>query len=609
MGYRTEKIEEFSGTTQGGELAFKYAHNQTTLTDVNGNVQILQFNNWGNTVSVQDNEGRAQYTKYAVNDSSDSGKANQLSLSSKLQNTVVNLLGNSSFENGITGWKAAGSNASIEGVSGTAYLGSSALQVEHTGSDTAGGAYLSFVAEADTTYTFSAYVKTGTGSAYLTLGDAESSVLERGSDWTRVEVAYTTTSAGAVNLQVMTEDAGSVYIDCVQLEEFPTASRYNLVDSGDFSTIGNWTTDSQPVDAGSAAAPQLDNMAYQIIGDMKTQKRVSQAIPVNGGEGDTFVLSGWAKGDSVPLPEAEDGDNQRQFAIIGTFAYSDGTTSDPFIAQFNPDMGSPETDSPETDSPDADSPDTDSNVNWQYVAEVMVAEKAYSSITVELAYDYNANTVFFDGIQLFKENFGSSYTYDDEGNVTSVVDLQKKQTSYEYDENNNLTRIIEDNKAKMTYTYDDYHNVIKTESGEGLVYEFTYDTYGNNTAVSISGGAGKPVISSTATYSEDGNRLVSTADAVGNVTTYQYNADTNMLEWVKYPEDTSTTKTTYTYDTMYRMASAATTTDTGVSLSANYTYENDLLTEIEAASTIYTFDYGIFGLRKSVSVGNLILAS
>ena len=86
---------------------------------------------------------------------------------------------------------------------------------------------------------------------------------------------------------------------------------------------------------------------------------------------------------------------------------------------------------------------------------------------------------------------------------------------------------------------------------------------------------------------------MSTADAVGNVTTYQYNADTNMLEWVKYPEDTSTTKTTYTYDTMYRMASAATTTDTGVSLSANYTYENDLLTEIEAASTIYTFDYGI----------------
>ena len=39
-------------------------------------------------------------------------------------------------------------------------------------------------------------------------------------------------------------------------------------------------------------------------------------------------------------------------------------------------------------------------------------------LTVEIAYDYNVNTVCFDGIQLYKEQFGSGYTYDEDGNIT-----------------------------------------------------------------------------------------------------------------------------------------------------------------------------------------------
>jgi len=63
-------------------------------------------------------------------------------------------------------------------------------------------------------------------------------------------------------------------------------------------------------------------------------------------------------------------------------------------------------------------------------------------------------------------------------------------------------------------------------------------------------------------YSGDGNRLVSTTDASGKVTTYSYHPDTNVLEWVQYPEDTdgtnstTDTRTKYTYDSMYRMVEA-----------------------------------------------------
>lgn len=54
-------------------------------------------------------------------------------------------------------------------------------------------------------------------------------------------------------------------------------------------------------------------------------------------------------------------------------------------------------------------------VNWQYVADRIVAKKAYKSITISLLYSYNVNEVYFDGIQLFKEEFGHSYVYDSSG--------------------------------------------------------------------------------------------------------------------------------------------------------------------------------------------------
>ena len=58
---RVATITEYDGSTMGGQLSIEYATNQTTLTDHNGNIQIVQFNNWGNPVAVMDGEGRGQF--------------------------------------------------------------------------------------------------------------------------------------------------------------------------------------------------------------------------------------------------------------------------------------------------------------------------------------------------------------------------------------------------------------------------------------------------------------------------------------------------------------------------------------------------------------------
>ena len=330
----------------------------------------------------------------------------------------------------------------------------------------------------------------------------------------------------------------------------------------------------------------MSTNVYKLNGTYTSQNRIPQTVNVKGNPGDAFVLAGWAQGNAIPLTRFAGNtydSSSREFAIIAVFNHTDGSKSDEIPVRFNPDVN-----------------------NWQYSAAPIVAPKAYSSITVYLAYDYNANSVVFDGIQLYKEQFGNSYTYDEDGNVKSVVDLQKQTTTYEYDSNNNLTKMLQDNVAKMTYTYDSYHNVKTATSAEGLVYSFVYDTYGNNTKVSITSGG--VTMSSSASYS-GGNRLATTTDTAGKKTTYGYNADTNVLEWVKYPCDTEDTKTTYTYDDMYRLASAVTSTGSQT-LSANYTYTDDCLTAIRTGSgTVYSFGYGNFALRSSVKIGSRTLAS
>ena len=585
---RVSKVSEFDGSVAGGVMNFEYAHNQTTCTDHNGNVQILQFNNMGNTVCIQDGEGRAQYAKYAKDNAEESGKGNQLTASSKLQNTVSNLIVDCGFENN-TRWPAiSGSCAIVTG----GYLGNKSLQVNN-------GTIHSAVFEvpAGQTCTFSAYVKTTVSGASLAIFEGNTSVTTQAipvcSSWTRVEVSYTNTTSSAKSLSggVICASGQIVYMDSTQFELSPTASRYSLVLNGDFRTSGspvlywsgtNTTSSDVRTTADTSAAPQLDTNVMKLVGDPTKAKKFSHTVPVSGSAGDTYVVAGWAQADSVPLDV--EGQN-REFGIRLIFNNTDGTKTTT-VAQFNP--------------------DTNTTANWQYSAAAAVAEKAYSSITVELAYDYNANTAYFDSIQLYKEVFGQSYAYDESGNVTSVVDLQKQQTRYEYT-NNNLTKEILPTGAALTYVYDSYHNVTQATTDTGVVYKFTYDTYGNNTSVEIV--SGNKSIKSSAAYSSDGNRMVSATDATGKTTYYDYDANTNVLKSVKYPEDSDATKTNYTYDDMYRMATAAATTDTGLSLSASYTYTDDMLTKIQTGSTTYNFVYGKFALRSDAKVGSRTLAS
>ena len=253
------------------------------------------------------------------------------------------------------------------------------------------------------TITFSAYVKTADAAAELAIirrsdwSAFSNEIIPDGTDWARYQVSYTnnSTATDAVQCLICVNDPGTVYVDCVQVEYASTASRYNIIENGDFRfgandwiLSNNCNDDEIPVVLDNAAAPQLNTTAFQIVGDPSSKLRIRQEVSISGGEGDTFVLAGWAKGEGVPLLDREDGDH-RTFTIRGTFLYTDGNTKE-FNFNFNP--------------------DTDGDY-WQYCAGVMVAEKAYSGIKIQVLYDYGANAVRFDGIQLFKDPYSHPLCY------------------------------------------------------------------------------------------------------------------------------------------------------------------------------------------------------
>ena len=596
---RVASAQEKDGTALGSMLSFSYGQNQTVLTslypDSDGiyhaeNTLTYQFNSHGNTISVQDDQGRAQYSTFGWENSANGAKGNQLTLSSKLQNTVSNLLTDSSFESSTLWTPDLATPTMTYSIASSGYLGSKSMQIAGCSAE-----FLcspTFTVGAGETYTFSGYVKTTAGTAKLGIRNQDvqedavySDAVSTDGEWVRVQVSYTNDTESAKTLYAcfMGLENATAMIDCVQLEKAPTASRYNLVNNGDFrnGTTG-WTTyGAGAVATVDPAAPQLDGTAYRITGDYTGTYTLTQTIAVSGAAKDAFVFSGWAKGRTAALKGLLNGMN-KEYSLRFTFNNTDGTTTVKTV-NFNHNIA-----------------------DWQYVAAAAVAAKAYSSITIQIRYVTNANTVYFDGIQVYKEEYGTSYTYNTDGNICSVVDLQNQTTTYAY-EGNDLTAMTLPDGTVLTYDYDDRHNVTKATSAEGMVYEFEYDDYGNNTKVSIV--SGDVTISSTAAYSTDGNRLVSVTDALGNTTIYDYDSNTNVLNWVQYPEDTAATRTNYTYDNMYRMATAAATTDSNLSMSASYTYTDDYLTKIQTPTTTYNFTYGDFGLRSAVKVGSQNLAT
>ena len=327
----------------------------------------------------------------------------------------------------------------------------------------------------------------------------------------------------------------------------------------------------------------LNTNIYKFVGDHSANKKLTKTLDISGKKGDTYMINAWGCGTALP---ETDNDSARRFGVEVIFVGADGK-NDVHYTNFSPDI-----------------------LDWQFLSDVYVAKQAYDSIKISYTYCHNENLAWFDGLSLYREEYGQSYTYDEDNNLISVTDAQKQATKFEYNSNNDMTGIVDAKGNKFTYEYDGRHNVTKGTSAQGIVYKLTYDGKGNV----LKSGCVDPSSQETGTWltrtmTNNKNHIKSVTDAGGNTVQYFWNHDKDLMVHML---DGRGSKIQYAYDDADRLSGVSqevTADGQARTVENTYTYTDDRLTAIGHNGFSYGFAYDGFGNTMSASVAGTQVVS
>ena len=613
-GFRVATVAESVGTSQGQKIGFEYADKHFSVRssgndDIYGNVDDLYtvtlFDNFGRAICAytKDNYGNIYGASYAEYTQNDVGLKtnNKLTVSSVKGITSENFVLDGDCES-IDEWSTECSGSGYSAVLSSAekLFGSYSMKLSHTSATGYVYKTQSVTVPTDGTYTLSAYVKTSgvtseNGGACIQFGSAKSEYITGTTDttvqngWRRISVTYKFENAGTYDIYLCLDSAtGTAYFDNVQLEKAEVESDYNFIQDSSVRTSDCWEGTFSELDT------EVDRgHVGSVTGSASAAKSVYQTIPLNVPANTTFMVSGWARANSVDLH------GNRRFGLSVILTYSDGTTEEQY-AFFNPE-----------------------NVGWQYLTAAVVPEKdlTVTSAKVAFVYDFNCNTAYFDDISFTIEP-AQTYKYDENtGKLKTAKDIYGQNESLTYYPNGiDIQTYSPINNGTYTYTYHETNSGIQTHdvkkidrslNGVTQTLTYNYNNYGNVTGSVLSNSVTDEIISSSATYTDNGNFLASSTDSLGGTTQYGYDSVTKLL---KYIQDANNNRTAYTYDnrdrvtTVYLDADKDETADTTES-SVAYLYDSGRLSGINTATTAYTITYDTFGNMVSVSAGGNVLAT
>jgi RHS repeat-associated protein len=675
---RASSLETSKGTetnvTYGAKLLFNYMNSATSVTVVDdtdsndGKALVYQFNDKGNVISVKDELGYAQFTKY------ESGHENTPSAVSKLQKAVINRIRRADLSSVGAGassdavWKQIATAPNLISVDETAEgrcLNLKSMKLVRKSAT--GDLYYrqQVTLEKGKTYTLSAFVKTDdiekNGSSEgafmrlrLTTGNAETVAasaslegdteddMEEGlptDDWERQRMTYTVPSGdGTMDLYVEFVNngiSGTAWFAAPQLEEDVVANSVNLLSNGDFlltqtesggsrtfpldwvkgkgvgssSAIGVYERESDPTSNSYDPYPEkLSGKYLKLISGAQKEAQDTyfyQNVYMSGKKGDVFFAGGWASAKAMPGSTA----GARQFALVVQFyCKPKGKSSYKWYTGKGGKL-----------------PFNSEWVGWQAAGGAVGAPYSYAQVRVYLTYKGQPNAGKFSNVFLFREEFGKTFLYDKDKRMTDVSTLSGQQAGMEYDKQNNLISyrkpgVAKEDRKKYTYkmTYGGgedekkKHLVRSTTSPEEQVAKYTYDDFGNKTAQRATNKDGKTFIRTETAYDDKGNYAISKTDARGKTATMKVDPRNGLLRWAKDPAET---QVSYTYDLSGRMTNVSTTTD-GSTFQNDYTYEDDRLKTVRhntsansSEDVTYTFEYDVLGAQTQVKVGTQVLST
>ena len=496
---RVIQVDEKAGNTLGQTLKIQYGGDNTTTFTTSGKDDIINtsddiqtiytFNNFGQTISLSEKLvsgayiGGEMYDYTSAGSSTQNAKAsNKLARTSTSMFTTENLLTGGNIDS-ISGW----SNNAVSGVNyslaNSGYIGQHSLQITASQPNSAESYWQvwKMPSWADNEFTFSAYVKTsdlqvhdgGEGvrlcMTYIPEGKTESDrvymysepiTTSTGDDWERLYVTGVLPS-GATSfshrLCLGENTTGTVYFDNVMLELNDCVNQYNLLKDPYFSLTSNfgssssyWQTNNTSVAPyASRTGAMTWGSALKIEGDINRNIYVWQDANVTGStEKDTFVLSGFAKADS--LPDASE--NTFRFSIQKV--YTDG------YSVWEEKVFNNQTSA------------------WQFLSMAIsmddgtATERTPSYIRVCLCYQYQKNTAYFDNIQLVKDDV-PAYKYDKNGNLVSAsANTQETQTAFT---DGDVNKLLTSSGDYMHFSYDG-KRLYNARTSSGVQTTLTYQS-------------------------------------------------------------------------------------------------------------------------------------
>ena len=604
----------------GQTVRFTYADKKFTARtsgtdDTIGNIDDIL------TTYIFDNEGReicsyssdvndqyvygTSYNKYTTTEQG-SKKNSKITVDSVKGANSFNYVVNGNLES-LSGWTSgvSGNGYSSALSSADRFLGTYSMKFASTSGGTGyARRYATVELPSNGTYTLSAYVKidenftaSSGGGAYIVFDGTESEKFTAKTNtniqngWRRISVTKTFSTGGNKTIQLrLANAAGTVYFDCVQVEKGEAPSGFNAVQNGHMDLQNSWS---------GGSTYEFDNWRLEytkkVVGNPNAHNYASQTVKLSVPSDTTLMLSGWGK--AVSAPTGEDVNNKtRTFRIVANVHYTDGSWDDQ-PADFNADY-----------------------TDWQYSAAAIIPglddnnnPKAISYIIIYLSYDFNINEAFFSDVCLTVEP-AQTYKYDENGHVESAKDALGNTTGATYN-NVDLTDLTTPVGLNYEYTYDSKHRLTsatKNSNGSSQTVTYGYDSYGNTTSAVLSSPDISKTISSSASYSSDGNFLASVTDQLGGVTAYSRDNTTKLLSYI---QNANGNRTAYVYDNRYRTSKIYNDKDGDGTPDSNeefvqYLYSSmNRLQSVNTDTSTYTLEYDAFGNVSKIKAGTNTIAT
>ena len=482
------RVTEIKGGTESSALekySFSYRQNETDVTDIKSRTLTYQFNDYGQTTgTVSRTDGTAVFTNYEKGNQPGNAKANKVLQSSREIKGVTNYAVNPGFlrdyANGYWTYSpdSTGSpSISIDTSKGN--LTKNSVKVYKPASNTENVMAVQDVQNLPPgTYTLSGYVNTGgaalaVGSSYFGIELRNSSgkmvVVKRAtpviqsSGWERVSISFTMPADHRITF-VMGFDGesyGTVWFDDIQLEKGAAANNYNLVENSAVRYgFDPWTPHSTKT---VGSGPVSGENCLTVRGSFDERwVGIHQYIPCDGKKGDVYTFGAWVKADSAPTTDSNSKTNKPVYELDLHYYNASGLWKGYKLIKVNPDVS-----------------------GWQFVSGELVLPSDTPAVCIELSYAYNVNTASISGAFVYKEQFGQTYTYDNNGNVISAADLAKANSEFAY-YGNQMSQMLNPTGSRYLYNYNDKKQLYSALSSSGQEYGFTYDSKGNLTRSEIS---------------------------------------------------------------------------------------------------------------------------